>query len=98
MAEDHEMPQSSDRRTVGTGSRIGVAAMLWLLLFFGLLVIGPRQKRIFDDFQMQLPTTTMMASDIGMWFADYWWICVPAFFVAFALSAVIAYFIRRRGG
>jgi type IV pilus assembly protein PilC len=49
-----------------------------LILTFIMVYIIPKFKKIFDEFQMSLPTMTQVLIDVSMWFADYWWV-LPLF-------------------
>ncbi|MBL8815926.1 MAG: type II secretion system F family protein [Planctomyces sp.] len=51
---------------------VGVAASL--LVGFIMVWIIPKEKRIFEDFNQQLPSLTILLIDFSDWFMNYWYL------------------------
>ncbi len=80
---------------IGALIRTAVATFLWLLLFAGLVVIVPAQRKVFDNYGMTLPEITTVTVDISMWFVDYWWCTIPFVAIAAAATFGISYLVQR---
>src|SRR5437660_5744140 len=79
LADFKEKSQSLKRKIIGAMVYpIVVILVAVLILTFIMVYIIPKFKKIFDEFQMTLPTMTQILIDVSMWFADYWWV-LPLF-------------------
>jgi type II secretory pathway component PulF len=64
-------------KLAGTFARVAIATFLWLALLVILAVVVPAQRKTFDEYGLKLPYLTQVAIDVGMWFADFWWVIIP---------------------
>jgi len=79
LAEFKEKSQTLKRKIIGAMVYpVVVVLVAVLILTFIMVYIIPKFKKIFDEFQMSLPTMTQVLIDVSMWFADYWWV-LPLF-------------------
>ena len=54
-----------------------VLIVLHYLYVFIVMIEIPRQKRSFDEFNMQLPPLTKLVLDVGSLYGSYWWLLLP---------------------
>src|SRR5260370_17708425 len=89
------METSKQQNTLaGSVIRVGIAAFLWALFVATMVFFVPRQRRTFDDFQMSLPTLTMIVVDVSMWFADFWWVLIPFAIGGLFVASGITWILR----
>src|ERR687887_261833 len=76
---------------------IAAAAFLWVVVFFTLVVIVPVHWKRFAEYGMALPASTQLVLDVGLWFADFWWIVAPLFMPMLATAGVLSYLVWNHG-
>jgi hypothetical protein len=89
-------PPNNVSTVSGSVVRIAIAAALWLALLAIMVFVIPAQRRIFDNFGMQLPIASQVIVDISMWFADYWWVFLLSLVQGLVLAALVTYLVRHR--
>lgn len=83
LAEFKEKAQTLKRKVIGAMIYPGVVITVAVgILTFIMVVIIPKFKKIFDEFQLKLPDATQILIDTSMWFKEYWW-CLPVFPLGF---------------
>ncbi|MEO2088690.1 MAG: hypothetical protein ABGY75_04215, partial [Gemmataceae bacterium] len=80
----------------GTIIWLAVLLSLELLVSGTYLVVIPRQKRMFDEYNLQLPALTRTVIDAGNFFARYWWLVVPTLLSATAVGVILGRNLFRR--
>ncbi|MFN9368093.1 MAG: type II secretion system F family protein [Planctomycetia bacterium] len=79
LAEFMERSESLKRKVKGALVYPIVVVMVAVgILSFIMVSIVPQFKKIFDDFDTELPTMTLMLIDISNWVVK-WWFLIPAF-------------------
>ena len=85
LAEFKEKAASLKAKIVGAMVYPSVVVMVAvLILTFIMVMIIPKFKKIFDDFQLQLPTATKTLIGVSTWVAQYWFF-IPLFPLSFYL-------------
>jgi type IV pilus assembly protein PilC len=85
LAEFKEKAQALKRRITGAMIYpIVVILVAVTILTFIMVFIIPKFEKIFKDFNMQLPTLTLMLMSTSRWFAQYWY-SLPLFPLCFWL-------------
>src|SRR5258708_36203976 len=68
LAEFKEKSQTLKRKIIGAMVYpVVVVLVAVLILTFIMVYIIPKFKKIFDEFQMSLPTMTQVLIDVSMW-------------------------------
>jgi type IV pilus assembly protein PilC len=79
LAEFKEKSASLKAKIIGAMVYPAVVVFVAVsILTFIMVMIIPKFKKIFDEFQLQLPTATKMLIDISDWTAKYWYF-IPMF-------------------
>ena len=85
LAEFKEKAASLKAKIVGAMVYPSVVVMVAVcILTFIMVMIIPKFKKIFDDFQLQLPTATKTLIGVSTWVAQYWFF-IPLFPLSFYL-------------
>lgn len=80
----------------GTAVWLAVLLSLELVVSATYLIVIPRQKRTFDEYNLQLPGLTKAVIDAGGFFTRYWWLLVPTMLSATAVGVILGRHLFRR--
>jgi type II secretory pathway component PulF len=75
---------------------VALHALLCGALAVILLTVVARAERLFRDFNMELPGSTIAVLATGRWFANYWYVVPPFFLLWLVLAAVLLTVLHRR--
>ena len=89
-------PSSPKSAWPGTAVWLAVLLSLELLVSGTYLIVVPRQKRMFDEYNLQLPALTKSVIDAGNLFGRYWWLLVPTLLSATAVGVILGRHLFRR--
>jgi type II secretory pathway component PulF len=89
-------PPASKSPWPGTAIWLAVLLSLELLVSATYLIVIPRQKRMFDEFGLQLPALTKTVIRGGDFVARYWWLVVPTLLSATAVGVILGRHLFRR--
>jgi type IV pilus assembly protein PilC len=79
LAEFKEKAQALKKKIIGAMIYPAVVIMVAVsILTFIMVAIIPKFKKIFDEFQLQLPMATQTLISISNWMTDYWFF-IPLF-------------------
>ena len=85
LAEFKEKSQSLKKKIIGAMVYPAVVIMVAVsILIFIMVFIIPKFKKIFDEFNLQLPWMTKILIQISNWMAQYWY-WIPLFPIGFYL-------------
>ncbi len=85
LADFKEKSQSLKRRITGAMVYPSVVILVAVsILTFIMIFIIPKFEKIFKDFNMKLPSLTMMLIDVSRWVSNYWYV-LPLFPLSFWL-------------
>jgi type IV pilus assembly protein PilC len=85
LAEFKEKSQSLKKKIIGAMVYPAVVIVVAVgILIFIMVMIIPKFKKIFDEFNLQLPWLTKTLIDVSNWMAKYWY-WIPLFPIAFYL-------------
>lgn len=80
----------------GTAVWLSVLLSLELLVSATYLILIPRQKKTFDEYNLQLPALTKTVIDAGSFFARHWWLLLPTLLSATAVGVILGRHLFRR--
>lgn len=80
----------------GTAVWLAVLLSLELLVSATYLIVIPRQKQAFDEYNMQLPGLTMTVIRAGDYFARFWWLLVPTLLSVTVVGVILGRHLFRR--
>lgn len=80
----------------GTAVWLVVLLSLELLVSATYVIVVPRQKRTFDEYNLQLPGLTKTVIVAGDYFARYWWLLVPTLLSATVAGVILGRHLFRR--
>ncbi len=79
LADFKEKAQSLKRKVIGAMIYPVVVILFAVgIVTLIMVLVIPKFKKIFEDFQMTLPAATQALIDVSDWFYDYWW-TLPTF-------------------
>jgi type II secretory pathway component PulF len=73
-----------------------IHGLLGLALLYGMLWPVPKYKRIFREFQMELPYFSIKVVEISDWFVAYWYVVALATLPMLALDGAIVFWCWSR--
>lgn len=84
-------PEPTPPSSCWNRTAIWLAVLLALHVAFAvvMIVVLPRQKRTFDEFNMQLPSLTLSVIGLGMWYTRVWWLILPVQISATVMGVIL---------
>jgi hypothetical protein len=91
-------PPSPRSALITAAVTLFIHGLLGLALVLAMILLVPGYKRLFRDYQMELPYLTVTVIEISDWFVAYWYVLVFAAFPLMALDGAIVFWCWSRKG
>ncbi|MCA9268334.1 MAG: hypothetical protein KDA41_07675 [Planctomycetales bacterium] len=97
-------PEKSNANSPAGGGQITAVALgllhglLWAGVLYGLVFVIPRYTAMFEDFDTQLPTMTLLVVYASRLAVQYWYLFVLAGLAALAIDVALLARLARAGG
>jgi type II secretory pathway component PulF len=76
---------------------VAIPATLWVCYFAGLILVVPRYKKIFAEFNLRLPDLTIAVIAVTDWAVTYWYVLVLSLPFLLAPDVAVVLLLWRSG-
>jgi hypothetical protein len=66
-----------------------IHAFLWSALSASFLLYVPKTEKLFKDYALALPSSTIFVFQVGRWFANYWYILAAGFLPCLCADGIL---------